>query len=98
MNAIVMPTRRWALNYYINSVKTGSQTAGVADELETRCGRASQHSDRELRAPGPPVEHQENEKDTTTMAHKSGGQYMLQLCSDLQLPSSHTTPFRTPCK
>ena len=34
-----------------------------SDELKTRCGRESHHP-AESWAPGPPVEHQENENDT----------------------------------
>ena len=48
--------------------------------LVTRCGRESQHP-AESWAPGPPVEHQENEKDTTLV----GGQYIAVLFG-LQLP------------
>ena len=33
----------WTSNYYITRVKTGSRAVWRLDELETRCGRESQH-------------------------------------------------------
>ena len=52
---IVTPTRRrWALNYYITQVKTGSESVWRSDQLEIRCGRESQHpAEGALR---PPIE------------------------------------------
>ena len=40
---IVRPTRRrWTLNYYITQF-TGNSISWISDDLETRCGRKSQH-------------------------------------------------------
>ena len=51
---------------------------GGPDQLVIRCNRESQQS-------GPPVEHQENEKDTTLMAIRVGVN-ILQFLFGLQLP------------
>ena len=64
--------------------------SSFGDPLVTRCGRERQHS-AESWAPGPPVEHQENEKDTTLMAIRVGVN-MLQSLFGLQLPLA-----RKPC-
>ena len=58
--------------------------SSFGDPLVTRCGRESQHS-AESWAPEPPVEHQENEKDTTLMAIRVGVNILQSLFS-LQLP------------
>ena len=65
------------------------------EKLLIRCGRESQHL-AESWAPGPPVEHQENEKYTTPMAIRVGSIY----CSSVRSPTpSHcktlSNPFRT---
>ena len=79
---------KWAVELLYNSVKTGNQLVWGPEKLERRCGRESQHS-AESWAPGPPVEHQENEKDTTLMAIRVGVN-MLEFCS-LSNSLSHTT-------
>ena len=64
--------------------------SSFGDPLVTRCGRESQHS-AESRAPGPPVEQQENEKDNAD-GHKSGVQYIAVF---VRSPTpSHTQPFK----
>ena len=70
-----IPKIEWAIELLYNSVETGSQWVGV-DELETRYGRESPHSAESWS----PVEHQENEKDTTLMAIRVGVN-ILQFCS-----------------
>ena len=72
-----------------NSVKTRSQTVGRSDELETRCGRASQALSRELGPRASGWASGEREKHNAD-GHKSGGQYFLQLCS-VSNSLSHTT-------
>ncbi len=96
-----IPKIEWAIELLYNSVITGSQMSWRSDELETRCGREnhhpaegalgvtrcgreSQHS-AESWAPGSPVEHQENEKDTTLMVIRVGVNILQSLFS-LQLP------------
>ena len=60
------------------------------DPLVTRCGRGSPHSIEW--ASGPPVEQQENEKDTTLMTIRVGVNILQSLFS-LQLPLT-VKPFR----
>ena len=55
-----------------------------SDELETRCGRESPHPAEW--APGPPVEHQENENDTWLCPEGVGEVNILQSLFGLQLP------------
>ena len=69
----------WGIELLYNSVKTGSQLVWTPNPLVTRCGRESQHSAASW-SPRPPVEHQENKKDTTLMAIRMGVN-MLQFCS-----------------
>ena len=80
----------WAIELLYNSVKTGSQWVWRLDPLVTRCGRGSLHPVE--RVPSPPVEHQENEKDTTLMAIRAEVN-MLQFCS-VSNSLSHTQPFQ----
>ena len=80
---------KWALNYYIKSVEfeferdvLGKATPGWRglvplmnwgpEKMLIRCSKESQHPAEWT--PGPPVEHQENEKDTTLMAIRVRGQ------------------------
>ena len=60
MSKHAIPKIEWVIELLYNSVKTGSWRSDV---LETSCGRESHHP-AEGWAPGPPVEHQENENDT----------------------------------
>ena len=53
------------------------------EKLLIRCSKESQHPAEW--PPGPPVEHQENEKDTTLTAIRVGVK-ILQFMSGLQLP------------
>ena len=53
------------LNYYITRWK--QEVSEFGDLLVTRCGRESR-----IQRSGPPVEHQENEKDTMLMAIRVG--------------------------
>ena len=68
----------WAMELLYNLVKTGSQLVLRPDQLETRCGRESQHSG-------------ERERHNTD-GHKSGGQYVAVLFG-LQLLLTHK-PFK----
>ena len=71
------------LEYYI------SRWRQEVSKLEFRWVRESQHS-AESWAPRPPVEHQENEKDTTLMAIRVGVNILQSLFS-LQLSLTHKT-------
>ena len=88
-----MPFQRLSgrLNYYITWWDWKSASLR-SDELETRCGRVSQHS-AESWGPRPPVEQQKNEKDTTPMAIRVGVNIC---CSYVRSPTpSHTQSFQT---
>ena len=58
------------------------------EKLLIRCSKESQHPTEWT--PGPPVEHQENEKDTTLTAIRVGVK-ILQLCS-VSGSLSHANP------
>ena len=64
------------------------------EKMLIRCSKESQHPAEWT--PGPPVEHQENEKDTTLTAIREGSKY----CSYVRSPTPSYTqtlsnPFRT---
>ena len=94
MSAIVTPTRRWALNYYITRSRQEIrqlENRQVRDKIWQ--SKPALSREQGLRASGPPVEHQKNENDTTPMAIRVRVNIC---CSYVRSPTpSHTQPFRT---
>ena len=80
---------RGQLNYYITRWRQEVRS-WRSDELETRWGRGSQHTER--LSPRPPGAALENEKDTTLMAIRVGVN-MLQFCS-VSNSLSHANSFK----
>ena len=85
MSAICDAHKKVGSELLYNSVKTGSQLVWRPDQLETRCGRESQHPER-LGPQAPSWAVQENRKEM---------RWGSICCSSVWSPTpSHTQPFQ----
>ena len=90
MSAICDAHKKVVVELLFNSVKTGSQLVWRPDEMETGCGRESQHPER-LIPQAPCWAAQENGKETRLWPIE----WRSISCSSVRFPTpSHTQPFQ----